>query len=123
MDLGILADNKLPLLRSREATEVGQHLSRFLVSTKVTSCDAFARPARVSGVRIGAFSVALVELGVPASIEAFSSGDYAVMMLCLHGSAQVEMDGRTIPVLANHGLLGFPHGVVRATFSGGCSRL
>ena len=123
MDLRILADSKLPLLRSHEAVEVGRHLSRFLGSTTVTAVDGFARPARVSGVRIGAFSVALVELGVPASIEAFSSGDYAVMMLCLNGSAQVEIDGRTIPVLANHGLLGFPHGVVRATFSGDCARL
>ncbi len=123
MDLGILADNKLPLLRSREATEVGQHLSRFLVSTKVTSCDAFARPARVAGVRIGAFSVALVELGAPASIEVVSQGDYAVMMLCLHGSVQMEVEGRVIPVPANHGLLGLPHGVFRATFSGDCVRL
>lgn len=123
MDLRGLADSELPLLRSHEAAEVGRHLSRFLGSTKVTPVDAFTRPARVGGVRIGAFSVALVELGAPASIEAVSQGDYAVMMLCLHGSAQMELDGRIIPVLANHGLLGFPHGVVRATFSGDCVRL
>jgi AraC-like DNA-binding protein len=123
MDLRILADSKLPLLRSHEAVEVGRHLSQFLVSTKVTSVDAFTRPARVGGVRIGAFSVALVELGAPASIEAVNEGDYALMTLCLHGSAQMEVDGRVIPVLANHGLLGLPHGVVRATFSGDCVRL
>ncbi len=123
MDLRLFADSKLPLLRSREAVEVGQHLSQFLVSTKVTSVDAFARPARVSGVRIGAFSVALVELGAPASIEAINEGDYALMTLCLHGSAQMEVDGRVIPVPANHGLLGLPHGVMRATFSGDCVRL
>jgi AraC-like DNA-binding protein len=123
MDLRLLADSKLPLLRSREAVEVGQHLSQFLVSTKVTSGDAFTRPTRVSGVRIGAFSVALVELGAPASIEAVNEGDYALMTLCLHGSAQMEVDGRIIPVLANHGLLGLPHGVMRATFSGDCVRL
>jgi AraC-like DNA-binding protein len=122
MDLHRLADSKLPLLRSQAALEVGRHLSKFLVSTKVTSVDAFARPARVSGVRIGVFSVALVELGAPASIEAVSQGDYALMMLCLHGSAQMEVDGRVIPVLANHGLLGLPH-VVRAKFSGDCVRL
>ena len=123
MDLRLLADSKLPLLRSREAVEVGQHLSQFLVSTRVTSVDAFTRPARVSGVRIGAFSVALVELGAPASIEAVNEGDYALMTLCLHGSAQMEVDGRVIPVLANHGLLGLPYGVMRATFSGDCVRL
>ena len=123
MDLRILADSQLPVLRSRKALEVGRHLSRFLGSTKVTPVDGFVRPARVGGVRIGAFSVALVELGAPASIEAFSPGDYAVMMLCLHGSAQMELDGRTIPVPANHGLLGFAHGAVRATFSGDCARL
>jgi AraC-like DNA-binding protein len=123
MDLRILADSKLPLLRSREPVEVGQHLSQFLASTKLTSVGAFTRPARIGGVRIGGFSVALVDLGAPASIEAVSRGDYAVMMLCLHGSAQMEVDGRVIPVLANHGLLGLPHGVVRATFSGDCVRL
>jgi AraC-like DNA-binding protein len=123
MDLRLLADSKLPLLRSREAVEVGRHLSQFLVSTKVTSVEAFARPARVSGVRIGAFSVALVELGAPASIEVVNEGDYAFMTLCLHGSAQMEVDGRVIPVLANHGLLGLPQGVMRATFSGDCVRL
>ena len=123
MDLRLLADSKLPLLRSHEAAKVGQHLSQFLVSTKVTSADAFTRPARVAGVRIGAFSVALVELGAPASIEAVSQGDYALMTLCLHGWAQMEVDGRVIPLLANHGLLGLPHGVVRATFSGDCVRL
>src|SRR5258707_1371130 len=123
MDLRILADSQLSVLRSRKAVEVGRHLSRFLGATKVTPVDGFVRPARVGGVRIGAFSVALVELGAPASIEAFSLGDYAVMMLCLHGSAQMELDGRTMPVLANHGLLGFAHGVVRATFSGDCARL
>jgi AraC-like DNA-binding protein len=123
MDLRILADSQLPLLRSHKAVEVGRHLSRFLGSTKVTPVDGFVRPARVGGVRIGAFSVALVELGAPASIEAFSLGDYAVMMLCLHGSAQMELAGRTIPVRANHGLLGFTHGVVRATFSADCARL
>src|SRR5258706_315369 len=123
MDLRILADSQLPVLRSRKALEVGRHLSRFLGATKVTPVDGFVRPARVGGVRIGAFSVALVEVGAPASIEAFSLGDYAVMMLCLHGSAQMEVDGRTILVLANHGLLGFAHGVVRATFSGDCARL
>src|SRR5258706_3901932 len=123
MDLRILADSKLPQLRSHEPVEVGRHLSRFLGSTNVTPVDAFAHPARVSGVRIGAFSVALVELGAPASIEAFSLGNYAVMMLCLHGSAQMEVDGRVIPVLANHGLMWLPHGVVRATFSGNCARL
>jgi AraC-like DNA-binding protein len=123
MDLRLLADSKLPLLRSREAVEVGQHLSQFLVSTRVTSVDAFARPARVSGVRIGAFSVALAEFGAPASIEAVGQGDYAVMLLCLHGSAQIELDGRVIPVLANHGLLGLPCGLIRATFSGDCVRL
>ena len=123
MDLRLLADSKLPLLRSHEAVEVGQYLSQFLVSTRVTSVDAFARPARVGGVRIGAFSVALAEFGAPASIEAVGQGDYAVMLLCLHGSAQLELDGRVIPVLANHGLLGLPCGVVRATFSGDCVRL
>ncbi len=123
MNLRILADSKLPLLRSREPVEVGQHLSQFLASTKLTSVGAFTRPARIGGVRIGGFSVALVELGAPASIEAITRGDYAVMMLCLHGSAQMEVDGRVIPVLANHGLLGLPHGVVRATFSGDCVRL
>jgi AraC-like DNA-binding protein len=123
MDLRVLADNKLPLVRCHEAREVGQHLSRFLVSTKVTSGDAFARPARISGVRIGAFSIALIELGAPASIEMISEGDYAVMMLCLHGSAQMEVDGHVIRVVANHGLLGLPHGVFRATFSGDCVRV
>src|SRR6267143_771374 len=123
MDLRLLADSKLPLLRSREPVEVGQHLSQFLASTKLTSVGAFTRPARIGGVRIGGFSVALVELGAPASIEAVTRGDYAVMMLCLHGSAQMEVDGRVIPVLANHGLLGLPHGVMRATFSGDCVRL
>jgi AraC-like DNA-binding protein len=123
MDLLSLADSKLPLLRSQQAAEVGQHLSQFLVSTRVTSVNAFARPARVSGVRIGAFSIALVELGAPASIEAVTRGDYALMTLCLHGSGQMEVDGRVIPVPANHGLLGLPHGVVRATFSGDCVRL
>src|SRR5436190_7788928 len=123
LDLRILADSKLPLLRSHEAAEVGRHLSRFLGSTNVTPVDAFTRPARVSGVRIGVFSVALVELGAPASIEAVSRGDYAVMMLCLHGSAQMEVDGRVIPVLANHGLFWLPDGVVRATFSANCARL
>jgi AraC-like DNA-binding protein len=123
MDLRLLADSQLPLLRSHEAGEVGQHLSQFLVATRVTSVDAFARPARVGGVRIGAFSVALVALGAPASIEAVSQGDYALMTLCLHGSGQMEVDGRVIPMLANHGLLGLPHGVVRATFSGDCVRL
>ena len=119
----ILADSQLPLLRSRKAAEVGQHLSRFLGATRVTPVDGFVRPARVGGVRIGAFSVALVELGAPASIEAFSLGDYAVMMLCLHGSARMELDGRTISVPASHGVLGFAHGAVRATFSGDCARL
>ncbi len=123
MDLRLLADSKLPLLRSHEAVEVGEHLSRFLVSTKVTSADAFARPARVGGVRIGAFSLAFAEFGAPASIEAVGQGDYAVMLLCLHGSAQIEVDGRVIPVLANHGLLGLPCGLIRATFSGDCVRL
>ena len=123
MDLLRLADSKLPLLRSQQAAEVGQHLSQFLVSTRVTSVNAFTRPARVSGVRIGAFSVALVELGAPASIEAVAQGDYALMTLCLHGSGQMEVDGRVIPVPANHGILGLPHGVVRATFSGDCVRL
>jgi AraC-like DNA-binding protein len=123
MDLLSLADSKLPLLRSQQAAEVGQHLSQFLVSTRVTSVNAFSRPARVSGVRIGAFSIALVELGAPASIEAVTRGDYALMTLCLHGSGQMEVDGRVIPVPANHGLLGLPHGVVRATFSGDCVRL
>ena len=122
MDLRLLADSKLPLLRSHEAAKVGQHLSQFLVSTRVTSADVFARPARVSGVRIGAFSVALVELGSPASIEAVSQGEYALMTLCLHGSAQMEVDGHLIPVLANHGLLGLPH-IVRAKFSGDCVRI
>ena len=123
MDLRIPANSKLPLLRSHEAVEVGRHLSRFLGSTNVTPVDAFTHPARVSGVRIGVFSVALVELGAPAFIEAVSRGDYAVMMLCLHGSAQMEADGRVIPVPANHGLLWLPHGLVRATFSGNCARL
>src|SRR5258706_209163 len=123
MNLRILADSKLPLLRSREPVEVGQHLSQFLASRKLTSVGAFTRPARIGGVRIGGFWVRLVELGAPACIEAVTRGDYAVMMLCLHGSAQMEVDGRVIPVLANHGLLGLPHGVVRATFSGDCVRL
>src|SRR6202008_4006325 len=99
------------------------HLSQFLASTKLTSVGAFTRPARIGGVRIGGVSVALVELGAPGSIEAVSRGDFAVMMLCLHGSAQMEVDGRVIPVPANHGLLGLPHGVVRATFSGDSVRL
>lgn len=123
MDFRLLADSKLPVLRSHQAVEIGRHLSHFLVSTKVTSVDAFTRPARVGGVRIGAFSVALVELGAPASIEAVSQGDYALMTLCLHGSAQIEVDGRVIPLLANHGLLGLPHGTIRATSSGDCVRL
>jgi AraC-like DNA-binding protein len=119
----MLARHKLPLLSSYEPVETGQHLSRFLASTRVTPLDGSGRPAHVSGIQIGAFSLAVVALGMAASLEVSSQGDYAVVIACLEGSGEVEVNGRTVALCANRGHLACPRGVMRARFSRDCVRL
>jgi AraC-like DNA-binding protein len=119
----MLARHKLPLLRSYEPTETGQHLSRFLASTKVTPLGGLERPAHVSGMQIGVFSIAVIALGTAVSLEALGQGDYAVMIACLAGSGEVGDNGRDFPMHANRGYLACPRGVMRARFSHDCVRL
>jgi AraC-like DNA-binding protein len=119
----MLARHKLPLLRSYEPAETGQHLSRFLASTKVTPLDGLGRPAQVSGIHLGAFSIAVIALGTAVSLEAAGQGDYAVMIACLEGSGEIEDNGRVFPMHANRGYLACPRGVMRARFSRDCVRL
>jgi AraC-like DNA-binding protein len=119
----MLASHKLSCLRSYEPAETGRHLSRFLASTQVTPLDGASHAARVSGIRIGAFSIAVVALGRAASFEARSPSDDAVMIACLEGAGEVEVNGRVVPMRANRGHLACPRGVIRGRFSGDCVRL
>lgn len=119
----MLGCHQLPLLSSYEPVETGQHLSRFLASTQVTPLDGSGRPAHVSGIQIGAFSMAVVALGTAASLEARSQRDYAVMIACLEGCGEVEMNGRTVSLDGNQGYLAYSRGVIRGRFSRDCVRL
>ncbi|WP_167760153.1 helix-turn-helix domain-containing protein [Paraburkholderia pallida] len=121
--MNLVTHHKLPLLRSYEPAETGQHLARFLASTKVTPLGDLERPAQVSGIHIGAFSIAVVALGTAVSLEAVGDGDYAVMIACLEGSGEVEENGQVYPMLANRGYLACPRGVLRARFSRDSVRL
>ncbi|WP_169708809.1 helix-turn-helix domain-containing protein [Trinickia terrae] len=119
----LLVRHKLSLLRSYEPAEMGRHLSRYLAPTVVTPLGSVVRPARVSGIHLGAFSIAIVALGTATSIEASGQGDYAVMIACLEGSGEVTDNGRVLPLRTNQGYLACPRRVMRARFSRDCVRI
>ena len=118
-----LSHHKLPLLRPQGSVQAGQHLSQFLGITRVTALGDVRHPACVGGAHIGAFSVAIVALGVAAAVEVVPPGDFAAMMLCLQGSGEMRVHGRVRPVRANHGILIRPDGPISAEFSEDCVRL
>ncbi|WP_179403275.1 AraC family transcriptional regulator [Burkholderia guangdongensis] len=119
----LLVRHKLPFLRSSEPAEMGRHLSRYLAPTIVKPLGGVVRPARVSGIQIGVFSIAVVALGTAAAIEATGQGDYAVMIVCLEGSGEVADNGHVVALRANQGYFACPRGVMRARFSRDCVRL
>jgi len=120
----MLARHQLPMRSSCEAAETGRHLSRFLASSnRVMPLDGAGRAAQVGGIRIGAFSIAVIAFGAAASLEARSQGDYGIMVACLEGSCEVEANGRSVSLRANQGHLARPLGMLRARFSRDCVRL
>jgi AraC-like DNA-binding protein len=113
----------LPVLHSGDAAETGNHLSRFLATTTVIPRPGFAYGADVAGLRIGAFSLALVALGVPGALKVRTRGDHAVIVSCLQGSGLMQVDGRPVDVVAGHGFLAHPRAALTGDFSRDCVRL
>ncbi len=114
---------ELPVLRSGDAAETGNHLSRFLASTTVIPRRGFSYAADVAGLRIGAFSLALVALGAPAALKVRARGDHAVIVSCLQGAGLMHVDGRPVDIVAGHGFLAHPRTALTGDFSSDCVRL
>jgi len=119
----ILSQHKLPLLHTSGPIQAGEQISRFLAPTKVTAAKDFSTTAYVSGLRIGSVSIGVIALGAAVSVEAIGTGNDAAMVLCLRGSGEMNVNGRVMPLHAQHGLVVRPSGPIRARFSADCLRM
>jgi AraC-like DNA-binding protein len=112
--------NALPSYRPQET---GPYFAQLLTDTKVFPVGQWRGPARLGGVRIGGFSFALIEFGTAMEVEAAVHSDHFLILSCLRGSAQVNLDGKGISVAPGRGFLARPSRHIKARFSSDCVRL
>jgi len=121
--MAVLDPKVLGSLRSCRPQETEPYFAQFLTDTKIMPIGRWRGPARLGGVRIGGFSLVLLEFGTPMQIEAAVHAEHFLIMCCLQGSADVDLDGQCISVPTGKGLLARPLRYIKGHFSTDCIRL
>jgi AraC-like DNA-binding protein len=119
----ILSSHRLRMLTSSDPAETVRQLALYLFDDyKISPVGRHGYLARVGGFKFGCFSFALMESNAPIIMEAKANTNYYVMSSCLHGSADLCVDGKAIRMREGTGFVSRPRRM-SASFSSDCIRL
>ena len=121
--MGFLDNHCLSMENFYLPQDTGRQISQYLTDTKVEPVGEWRGPARVGGVRIGGFSFALIEFGIPMGLQVKIRSDHFLILSCLRGTAKLNVDGQRMTIGAGQGIIARPARYLRAECSKDCIRL
>jgi AraC-like DNA-binding protein len=72
--------------------------------------------------RFAGIGMTTIDFGAGMQVDAGASSDYYVIILCLRGHAEAQVNGEAVPLKAGEGVLGEPGWWLNARFSADCEQ-
>lgn len=119
----ILGTHVLEMMSSYDPVETCGLLEHFLSRPKLTRTGDRYRSAKIGGLRMGSLSLAIVEFGGAARIEADARTNDYLLMSCLRGSAEFHVDDQQIRLTDGQAFFAHPCNKIVADLSPDCARL
>jgi AraC-like DNA-binding protein len=119
----ILGTHALDMVSAYDAMETSGLLEQFLSRPRLTQLGERPRLSKVGGLRMGSLSMAIVEFGGAMRLEADAKTNDYLLMSCLRGSGEFQVDDQHIRLTDGQVFFAHPCRNLSANLSPGCVRL